>query len=602
MSRVLVVALIWVLLASRAVIAQQNVVWVQIEAADTLNAAQARARSYSAELPDVNGFVLTNGSYGISLGPYTRGDADQVLRAYRAEGVIPDDSFLIGANAFRQQFWPRGANLLNLPPVKPGQRDGQQDQVAEAEAEIETEVAAQTEAKPEVTQQAQVDTTMEPVEETPREARASEARLDAEERKVLQIALKWAGYYEYGIDGAIGPGTRAAMAEWQRNNGYEPTSILTTRQREQLLAQYNAVLEGLDLRMVRNDDAGIEMKLPMGVIEFDHLEPPFVHYTPSGEIPARVLLISQPGDRDTLFGLYDIMQTLEIVPPEGPRERGRDSFSLVGIGDEFISHTEANLQNGQIKGFTLVWPADDDARRGRLLREMQTSFARIDGVLDPGAGANTLQDVDLVSGLEVRKPRLTRSGFYIGRDGTVVTTTEVVQSCGRITLGEQAEARVVHSDPALGVAILKPVTPLTPMAVATLRATAPRLQSEVAVSGFSYGGVLGAPTMTFGKLADIDGLSGEENLSRLALTALPGDAGGPVVDAGGTVLGMLLPRQDGARKLPDDVQFAADAGAIAALLDGLDVTPDRADALPRIAPEDLTDRAAAMTVLVNCWE
>lgn len=601
MFRVLVIALIWGLLASRAVFAQQNVVWVQIEAADTLAAAQQRARSYSAELPDVNGFILTNGSYGISLGPYTRGDADQVLRAYRAEGAIPADSFLIGANAFRQQFWPRGANLLNLPPVTPGQRTEEQAQVAEADT-TEVEATTEAEAAPEVTQQAQTETTMEPVEETPREARASEAQLNAEERRALQIALKWAGYYEYGIDGAIGPGTRAAMAEWQRNNGHEATSILTTRQREQLLAQYNAVLEGLGLRLVRDDNAGIEMKLPMGVVEFDHLEPPFVHYTASGDLPARVLLISQPGDRDTLFGLYDIMQTLKIVPPDGPRERGRDDFRLVGIGDEFISHTEARLQDGHVKGFTLIWPTGDDARRGRLLREMQTSFTRLNGVLDPSAGANSLQDVDLVSGLEVRKPRLSRSGFFIGGNGLVATTSEAVQSCGRITLGDQAEARVLRSDPALGVAILEPVSPLSPMAVATLRASVPRLQSEVAVAGYSYGGILGAPTMTFGKLADIDGLSGEGNISRLALNALPGDAGGPVVDAGGTVLGMLLPRQDGARKLPEGVEFAADASAIAAMLEELDIAPEQADALPQIAPEDLTDRVTAMTVLVNCWD
>ncbi len=596
MSRVLVIALIWGLLATRAVFAQQSVVWVQIEAADTLAAAQQRARSYSAELPDVNGFILTNGTYGISLGPYSPGDASQVLRAYRAEGVIPADSFLIGANAFRQQFWPRGANVLSLPPITPGQRRAPEVEVA---ADTEDDAATPT---PEVTQQAQSETAMEPPEETPRQARASEAQLNAEERKDLQIALKWAGYYDFAIDGAIGPGTRSAMAEWQRNNGYEPTSVLTTRQRQQLLAQYNAVLEGLDLRLVRNDDAGIEIKLPMGVIEFDHLEPPFVHYTPSGDLNARVLLISQPGDRDTLFGLYDIMQTLEIVPPEGPRERGRNNFTLVGIGDDFISHTEASLRNGRVKGYTLVWPKGDNARRGRLLREMQTSFSRLGGVLDPAAGANTLQDVDLVSGLEVRKPRLSRSGFYIGRDGTVATTAEAVRSCGRITLGDQAEARVLRIDPSLGVAILEPVTPLAPMGVATLRASVPRLQSEVAVSGFSYGGMLGAPTMTFGTLADIEGLSGEQNISRLALNALPGDAGGPVVDAGGTVLGMLLPRTDSARKLPDNVQFAADADAIAAMLEALDVATDRAEALPQIAPEDLTDRAAAMTVLVNCWD
>jgi S1-C subfamily serine protease len=593
MIRILAVALIWFLIATRAVLAQQDVVWVQIEAADTLAAARERARAYSAEVPDVNGFALANGTYGISLGPYARPDAERVLRAYRAEGVIPGDSFLIGAGSFRQQFWPRGANLRGAAPAEPAVDTVAPDPVDDTVAQA-----------PEVTQQARPDTApAEPREETLREARASERQLTRAERDALQIALKWAGYYDHAIDGAIGPGTRAAMAEWQRKNGFEATGVLTTRQRAQLLAQYNAVLEGLDLRMVRDERAGIEMKLPMGVVEFDRAQSPFVHYTPTGEVQARVLLISQPGDRDTLFGLYDIMQTLAIVPPEGPRERGRDSFELVGIGSDFISHTQASLRNGRIKGFTLVWPTGDDARRGRLLREMQTSFTPIDGVLDPGTGTDAAQDVDLVSGLEIRKPRLSRSGFYTDARGTVVTTTQAVEECTRITYDSGTTAEVVRSDATLGVAVLRPGTPLAPPTVAMLRSTDPRLQSDVAVAGYSYGGDLGAPTVTFGKLADINGLNGETYLSRLALDALPGDAGGPVVDAGGTVLGMLLPRPgEGTRKLPEGVQFAANADAIAALLEDAGMQARRGEAQPRLAPEALTDRAAAMTVLVNCWD
>ena len=58
-------------------------------------------------------------------------------------------------------------------------------------------------------------------------------------------------------------------------------------------------------------------------MQFDHYEPPFVHYGERGGSGVRVLLISQPGDQSTLFGLYDILQTLEIVPLDGERERGR---------------------------------------------------------------------------------------------------------------------------------------------------------------------------------------------------------------------------------------------------------------------------------------
>ncbi len=100
-------------------------------------------------------------------------------------------------------------------------------------------------------------------------------------------------------------------------------------------------------------------------------------------------------------------------------------------------------------------------------------------------------------------------------------------------------------------------TTLAPQNVASFRSGLPRLQSEIAVSGYSFGGVLSAPTLTFGTLEDVRGLSGEENMKRLPLAAQPGDAGGPVLDAGGTVLGMLLPREESSRQLPEEVSFAA---------------------------------------------
>ena len=118
-----------------------------------------------------------------------------------------------------------------------------------------------------------------------------------------------------------------------------------------------------------------------------------------------MLLISQPGDRRTLYGLYDIMQTLAIMPLEGPRERTGDRFTLEGRDSKVVTYAEARLIDGEIKGFTLVWPTGDEARRTRVLAAMQESFTRLDNVLDPAAGMDDAQSIDLVSGLEIRKPQ-----------------------------------------------------------------------------------------------------------------------------------------------------------------------------------------------------
>lgn len=558
--------------------AQEDPVWIQIEAQPNLNAATERARAYAADLPDVNGFSLGGGWYGIALGPYARLDAEQVLRVYRSEGVIPRDSFIAFTSSFRQQFWPIGANVLNRG-------------VVQAPVPTEPEEAApvvETPAPP-------------PADETPAQAQRSERQLNRAAREELQVALQWAGAYQGAIDGAFGRGTRNAMARWQEQKGFDVTGILTTQQRAVLLKDYNSVLDGLGLETVQDETAGIEILMPTDVVEFDKYEYPFAHYTATGSIDATVLLISQEGDQTTLFGLYDIMQTLDIVPLDGPRERNNRSFVLVGEDATRVSETRVTLEDGQIKGFTVVWPAGDEERRTRLLDEMEKSFVRTEGVI-PASASTQEQAIDLVSGLEVRKPRLSRSGFFVDNRGTVVTTSEAVNSCTRVTVDSETEAEITVIDEVLGVAVLTPTSSLAPLAIARFSDARPRLQSEVAAAGFSFEGVLGAPSMTFGTLSDVRGLAGEPNLSRLAMNTLPGDVGGPVLDAGGGVLGMLLPEAEGGRALPDGVRFALDREALQDVLAQAGLAAANTNSAAPIDPVDLSAAATGMTVLVSCWD
>jgi len=560
-------------------------VWVQIEAQPSLSQARESIRDYATRLQDVNGFSLGAGWYAIALGPYAPQDAERVLQVYRAEGVIPRDSYIAASSDYQQQFWPIGANDLSGSALVP----------AIPAPDSNLEAAPETAALPELPEP-------DPIDETPAQARASERELNRDERAALQEALKWAGFYGGAIDAAFGRGTRGAMARWQEAQGYQPTGVLTTRQRAELLTAYNAVLADLGLETVQQTEAGIEIKLPTAVVAFDKYEPPFAHYTPSGDIDARIFLISQRGDSNTLGGLYDIMQTLEIVPETGPRTLTDSAFTLIGESALMISHTQAWLKDGEIKGFTLIWPAGDEERRTRLLGEMQESFTRLDGVLDATASSTEAQSIDLVSGLAIRKPRLTRSGFYVDRNGSVITTSDVVQGCGRITIDQDHEASISSQNAELGLAILRPRETLAPLAVATLQNTVPRLHSDVAVAGYSYGGILGAPTITFGQLADLRGLNGEEQLNRLALSALEGDVGGPVMDAAGSVLGMLLPGTQPGRALPDGVSFALTADALRRELQQAGITPVTPTDTKTLAPETLANKAKGLTVLVSCWE
>lgn len=619
-------------------LAQAQDYWVQLKATPTLAASEEAARGFAAMLPDVNGFRLgASGWYAVALGPYTAEDATQKLIELRALGAIPTDSYISDSAPYGQRFWPVGADTAAAPATESAEAPAGEAIETDVLPEPGDEVAApaeqapaeETPAEPEPAPEtpAAVETAApapEPaapaapviVEETRDEALAGERALDADARKALQVALQWEGFYNSVIDGDFGPGTRGAMAAWQADKGYDETGILTTRQRDELTRSYNDILASMSLALVTDDRAGIEITIPAAMVAFSRYEAPFAHY--EGGEGVRVVLISQRGDKATLWGLYDILQTLSVVPPDGPRNRGDNEFTIEGANDRIVSYTYATLTGGAVKGWMLVWPQgpevidaetgearrDQDRRLPLVLDAMRQSFTPLDGaVLADNEGLDTAtQSIDLVSGLEIRRPEKSRSGFFVTDAGAVLTTTEAVDACARITLDEAYEATVTARDDRLGIALLQPTAPLAPLAVAQFLAYEPRLQSELSVAGYSYGGKLSSPTLTYGTLADVQGLNGETDIARLAIRAQDGDTGGPIVDQGGAVAGMLLATPaDNGQVLPTDVGFYAKTDTLVNFLAANGIEAVGTAASGAMTPFELSDHAADLTVLVSCW-
>ncbi|MDM7932380.1 serine protease [Tabrizicola sp.] len=563
---------------SAPVQAQDASVWLQIEAQPDLAGAEDRARAYASVFADTNGFRLRSGWYGIMLGPYPADEAALRLGSLKREGLIPGDSFIALSRDFGLQYWPPAGSAAAVPdPVTP-------------------EIAALPEPAP---------LALASPDETRTEARDSEALLTADDRKALQTALQWFGLYRGAIDGAFGPGTRNSMSAWQAAQGIDPTGILTSRQRAALLAAYGDDTAAFGFATVADQEAGITVTLPLGLVEFDHYEPPFVHFRPRNATAPRIILISQPGDQAAFYGLYDILQTLESVPMTGDRSRDERKFRIEGRSDTASTTAYGELRGGLIKGWMLISTPGNQDRDARILQAIEASFATDSTrALDPGMepmGAEAR--AGLLSGLEVRKPRFSRSGFFVDASGTVLTTVDAVASCGRITLDRATEASVTLTDAASGLAILSPATPLSPRMIARLQLSAERVGTEVMVAGYSYEDRLPAPVMTFGTLEAVTGLNGETGLKRLAIETLAGDAGGPVLDATGAVIGMLLPAAtSGPRQLPAGVQFAASAAEIARIIAPGGIAPLPASPGGALPPAELTETGSGMTVLVSCWD
>lgn len=597
MYRLAIAAVLLICLAARPGVAQQGV-WIQIEAQPTLREASERARSYAARLGDVSGFAMTTGWYAITLGPYPRAEAERRLADMRLDRMIPSDSYInTGAN-FRRQFWPAGGAAAAI-----GDGDASDDASGDASGGGAIRLAPGAAGA-----EGGLSLAAPAGAETPAEARRAEAALDQAAREEIQAALRWKGFYRGAIDGAFGPGTRSAMAEWQAANGHAPSGVLTTAQRRALFDAYEADLSALGMTGLREETAGIEMQIPGALVAFAGYEPPFARFAGRDDSGVELLLISQQGGPARLASMYEALQGLEILPRAGERRLTARGFTVSGQNEGRAAYGEAELADGAIKGFLLSWPRRDDGRFARALPMMRASFRAIEGaVLPPTAGAGALeQSRDLLAGLELRRPDRIRSGFFVTPGGTVLTTAEAVTSCGRVTVMDGAEMDTLFADPALGLAALRPRAPLAPLGYARFSTAEPPVDTEIAVAGYAYGDALPAPVLSFGALAGLRGLDGRADLRRLSVAVEPGDAGGPVLDPTGAVLGVLLPRAgDGARVLPEGVNFAAAAPAILAALAEAGVTPARSAAAPAaaagMAPEDLTRLAADMTVKVSCW-
>lgn len=561
-------------------------VWIQIEARNSMAAAEERLLRWSAELPGVTGFRLSSGWIAVALGPYSPEEARTRLSELRMAGTIPADSYIPDNRLLRERIWT-GPTTLPAPLGAPL-------------APVDAQPLGPTPAPQPPAAALPV---APPPQETPAQARAHEAGLSREGRMEIQQALKWAGTYSSGIDGAFGPGTRAAISEWQGRNDYVPSGVLGAAQTAELVGAWKAEVQALGLQQVRDEEAGIAAQLPLGLVEFDRYAPPFVLYRPKANSGLELRLISQPGDQAGLEALYNSLLASGLVPPEGPRALRGGGFTLSGMDGETEVHARAAIENGAIRGWMLRGARADNARNLRVLQVLSQDFTPLGRqVLDPG-----LVPIDeglrarLQEGLTPKPPRAAVSGFYIDTTGAVMTTLAPLQDCRSLSLSGTTAARMVWSDAALGLAVLRPDVALAPLRAAGFADALPAPGAEVALGGFSFGAALALPSVSFGSLQAASAPDGSPTQATLGLTALPGDAGGAVLGPDGRVIGMLLPAAEvSGRVLPEGVALMAQAPQILQALGAAGTQVPAAAAGPALPPEDLSRMAADLAVQVIC--
>ena len=392
------------------------------------------------------------------------------------------------------------------------------------------------------------------------------------------------------------------MKDWQIENKYPKTGIMTPSQRGIILNNFTPVMTRLNLAPVTNLRAGITLLVPRGIMGSAQYDAPFVRFEATDSSNTQIILISQVGDAKRLRALFEVIQTLNIVPKGGALKLDEAGFSIETSNNELFTTGFAKLIDGEIKGAILVWPTKDEAQRLRLKEQIFGSFDSFKGVLPEAEFFETgLLPKDILSGLQIRQPIFARSGIFLNAQGMVLTASQDLEICGSIEVGFGTQVKIKASNSY--VTVLSPMENISPPAISSFQLGPLKAPRRITAGGYSYGGSLGSPTLTRGLLQDLKDLTNDRNISRLEINTLPGDAGGPIYNSGGAVIGILLPkREDPNRQLPDDVHFAANLDLIISLLDEENIQLSSTETKVHSDLVNLSKTAKNSIALVKCWE
>ncbi|QSX37065.1 S1 family peptidase [Shewanella sedimentimangrovi] len=178
-----------------------------------------------------------------------------------------------------------------------------------------------------------------------------------------------------------------------------------------------------------------------------------------------------------------------------------------------------------------------------------------------------VKDVDPHLLANMEKPVSSGTGFYINKQGQLMTAAHVLKHCmvTKVQVGDKSfDANVAASSTLLDLAVIdtgSPVERFLPLR----KGSEIFLGESITNVGYPLQGLLASsPNLTRGNISSRDALKGSVGQFQFSAPIQPGSSGGPVVSDGGELLGITVSTLNAAKliesgALPQNVNFALDA-------------------------------------------
>ena len=464
--------------------------------------------------------------------------------------------------------------------------------------------------------------------------------LSLQEKRIVQAALAFSGDYNGLLDGAWGKGSQRALERYSLRHLNTVKPVFADL--HDLLDAFEAERQTNGWRISYSDSTGISFAFPDNLVSTDP-EHSSEFASAWGSADRRFsLVIAYGGLADALnYHRYSYQHARAGTEPYQSIKPGRIVTSSEWAGGVF-SYVRSDLMGDIYMTISLLSGAEHAGRVALLSGSIQRGRGSDltlppDGVLaallgpaphpappaivkspstpaQPFGGSTVNPEV---SEAEPDEPSAeagpsgvlsgSGTGFYINNTD-LVTAAHVVAGCGALTLADGSPLQVLAEDDRLDLAALTG-TQRSAVWLGIGDSVTPKLGETVMALGYPYLGNLGQGlTATNGNISALQGIDGGKDRIMISTPVQPGNSGGPLINAAGGVVGVVVSRVDDLEMLkstgtlPQNMNFAVPVQPLNAFLSGAGVMFPRSSTEPVDLGAGIPDEITAAVVPIYCYQ
>lgn len=203
----------------------------------------------------------------------------------------------------------------------------------------------------------------------------------------------------------------------------------------------------------------------------------------------------------------------------------------------------------------------------------------------------------------------TASGFFVSADGFFITTANVVDGCAAVSVspmyGEVVLGRVITRDERTGFALLQ--TGIASPGTATIVGSETFNRNPVYMLGYPVlGSITSKPALTPVRILNSQKTGLDVRAMLIDGDIQPGYNGGPVLDSGGGVIGLVIPGKTQSYGTTDapvtSMGLAVPSETLIAFLEKSDADYRTGQQLPPKPPDRILVDSRPFVAQVGCWQ